>query len=443
MAFSDRLQHAWNAFMNKDPTAYSHQDFGYNYSSRPDRLYMTRGTEKTIINAIYNRLSLDASAIRIEHVRVNEDGNFVEKLDSELNERFQVSANTDQTGRAMFQDAYYSMFDEGSVVLVPVETDIDPRVSSTVKILQLRVGKVVQWHPKHVMVRVYNEFNGQLQDITLPKEKVSIVENPFYAVMNQHNSTLQRLKRKLTLLDIVDEQAGSGKLDLIIQLPYSIKSDARRQQANDRRKDIEMQLTGSKYGIAYIDSTEHVTQLNRSLENNLLTQIKDLTETLYSQLGLTQEIMNGTADEKTMNNYYNRTIEPVLSAFVDEMNRKFLTKTARTQGQSIRFYRDPFKLVPTSELAELADKFTRNEIMTSNEFRQVIGMRPAKDPNADMLRNSNLSQPNTLNSVDVNGNPIANPMATEQPGADPMAVDGASPTSETDPEEVLLRALSN
>ena len=417
MKLTDRIQHAWDAFMNKDPTR-SYQDYGIGYSNRPDRLRLSRGNERTIITAIYNRLAIDASSISIQHVRLDDEGRFKEIIDSGFNDRLNLSANLDQTGREFMKDVYMSMFDEGAIAIVPVETDIDPTKSSSYDILQLRVGKIVQWYPKHVKVNIYNENDGKHHDIVMPKDKVYIVENPFYEVMNEPNSTLQRLKRKLTILDLVDEQSGSGKLDLIIQLPYSVKSELRRQQAEERLKNIEMQLTGSRYGIAYIDSTEHVTQLNRAVENNLLNQIKDLTETLYSQLGLTLEIMNGTANEETMNNYYNRTIEPIVSAPVDEMKRKFLTKTARTQGQSIKFYRDPFKLVPITQLAELADKFTRNEIMTSNEFRQIVGMKPANDPKADELRNSNISQ----QKENEGGVPVDNGQPAGQSSTDPMDV---------------------
>lgn len=393
MIFTDRLQHAWNAFMNKDPTP----NYGYGSSSgiSPTRIRLSRGNERSIITAVYNRLALDTAAIGIKHIRLDKDGRFMDVIDSGLNECLTVGANIDQTSRAFIQDVVMSMFDEGCVAIVPVDTTLNPKVTSSFDINTLRTGKIVNWYPKHVTVRVYNEETGNKEDVILPKTMVGIVENPFYAVMNAPNSTLQRLIRKLVLLDDIDEQSGSGKLDLIIQLPYTIKSQARKAQAEERRKDIEMQLAGSKYGIAYVDSTEHVTQLNRSLENNLMKQIEYLTNLLFSQLGLTQSIMDGTADEKTMLNYYDRTVEPIISAIADEMKRKFLTKTARTQGQSIKFFRDPFKLVPVSEIAEIADKFTRNEIASSNEIRQVIGWIPSKDPKADELRNSNISEPSS------------------------------------------------
>lgn len=393
MIFTDRLQHAWNAFMNKDPTP----NYGYGSSSgiSPTRIRLSRGNERSIITAVYNRLALDTAAIGIKHIRLDKDGRFMDVIDSGLNECLTVGANIDQTSRAFIQDVVMSMFDEGCVAIVPVDTTLNPRLTSSFDINTLRTGKIVNWYPKHIAVRVYNEETGNKEDVILPKTMVGIVENPFYAVMNAPNSTLQRLIRKLVLLDDIDEQSGAGKLDLIIQLPYTIKSQARKAQAEERRKDIEMQLAGSKYGIAYTDATEHVTQLNRSLENNLMKQIEYLTNLLFSQLGLTQSIMDGTADEKTMLNYYDRTIEPIISAIADEMKRKFLTKTARTQGQSIKFFRDPFKLVPVSEIAEIADKFTRNEIASSNEIRQVIGWIPSKDPKADELRNSNISEPSS------------------------------------------------
>lgn len=401
----DRLYHAYNAFMNKDPTM-SYQDIGMSYSHRPDRPRLTKGNERSIITSVYNRLSTDAAAISIEHVRLDKNDRYISAMDSGLNQCLTISANTDQTGRAFVQDIVMSMLDEGCIAIVPVETSINPAISDSYDIHSIRVGKIVQWHPSHVRVSLYNERTGQKEEITLPKKAVAIVENPFYAVMNEPNSTMQRLIRKLNLLDVIDEQSGAGKLDLIIQLPYIIKTEARRQQAENRRKDIEMQLAGSKYGIAYTDGTERITQLNRSVDNNLMKQIEYLTSMLYSQLGLTKEIMEGTADDKTMNNYYNRTIEPILSAIVDEMKRKFLTKTARSQRQSICFFRDPFKLVPVSELAEIADKFTRNEIMTSNEIRQIVGMKPAEDPGADELRNKNLSPSATEDHVNVDGEKI-------------------------------------
>lgn len=389
-SFSSRLKHAWNAFVNNDTTNH-YRDVGIGYSYRPDRPRLTRGNERSIVNSVYNRIALDASAMDIQHVRLDKNNRFLSVIDSGLNNCLTLDANIDQTSRAFMQDVVMSMFDEGSVALVPVDTTDDPTITGSYDIDSMRTGQILEWYPKHVKIRVYNENTGQKEDITIPKSTVSIVENPLYSVMNEPNSTMQRLIRKLNLLDVIDEQSGSGKLDLIIQLPYVIKTEARRQQAENRRKDIENQLSGSKYGIAYTDGTEHITQLNRSVGNNLMTQIEYLTSMLYSQLGITQSVLDGTANEETMLNYYNRTIEPILSAIVDEMKRKFLTKTARSQLQSISFFRNPFKLVPVNEIAEIADKFTRNEIMTSNEFRQIIGMKPSDDPKADELRNKNLS----------------------------------------------------
>ena len=390
---SSRLKHAWNAFVNnRDPTA-SYRDIGPGYSYRPDRPRLTRGNERSIITSVYNRIALDVAAIDIRHVKLDENDRFSEIIDSGLNNCLALDANIDQTGRAFIQDAVMSMLDEGCVALVPIETTFNPQQTGSFDINTIRTGKILDWYPKHVRVSVYNERSGKREEIVLPKDTIAIIENPLYAVMNEPNSTMQRLIRKLNLLDAIDEQSGSGKLDLIIQLPYVVKTEARRQQAEARRKDIEMQLAGSKYGIAYTDGTEKVTQLNRSVDNNLMKQIEYLTSMLYSQLGITQAVLEGTADEKTMLNYYSRTIEPIIAAIVDEMKRKFLTKTARTRRQSIVFFRDPFKLVPVDNIAEIADKFTRNEIMTSNEIRQKIGMKPSKDPKADKLINSNLNQP--------------------------------------------------
>lgn len=390
---SSRLKHAWNAFINnRDPTA-SYRDIGPGYSYRPDRPRLTRGNERSIITSVYNRIALDVAANDIRHVKLDEDDRFSEIIDSGLNNCLALDANIDQTGRAFIQDAVMSMLDEGCVALVPIETTFNPQRTGSFDINTIRTGKVLDWYPKHVRVSVYNERSGKREEIVLPKDTIAIIENPLYAVMNEPNSTMQRLIRKLNLLDTIDEQSGSGKLDLIIQLPYVVKTEARRQQAEARRKDIEMQLAGSKYGIAYTDGTEKITQLNRSVDNNLMKQIEYLTSMLYSQLGITQAVLEGTADEKTMLNYYSRTIEPIIAAIVDEMKRKFLTKTARTRHQSIVFFRDPFKLVPVDNIAEIADKFTRNEIMTSNEIRQKIGMKPSKDPKADKLINSNLNQP--------------------------------------------------
>ena len=398
MGFVDRIQRGWNAFRNRDPTQ-NFWDIGDSYYRRPDRPRFTRGNERSIVTSLYNRIALDASAITIQHVRLDKNGRFLSVIESDLNNCLTLNANIDQTGREFIQDAVMSMLDEGCVALVPVDTDIDPSITDSYKILSMRTGKIIEWYPAHVKVRIYNEFKGRKEDVILPKSTVAIVENPLYAVINEPNSTMQRLIRKLSLLDVTDEQTASGKLDLIIQLPYVIKTEARRQQAENRRKDIEMQLSGSKYGIAYTDGTEHITQLNRSVENNLMKQIEYLTNMVYSQIGMTQSILDGTADEKTMLNYYSRIIEPIISAIVDEMKRKFLTKTARSQLQSILFFRDPFKLVPVNDIAEIADKFTRNEIMTSNEIRQIVGMKPSDDPKADQLINSNISQPQSEQST--------------------------------------------
>lgn len=387
-----RLKHAWNAFLSREPTSY-YQGLGRGYSYRPDRPRLTRGNERSIVTSVLNRIALDAAAINIQHVKLDENGRFLSAVNSGLNNCLTLEANMDQTARAFVHDVVMSMMDEGCVAMVPVDTTLNPEVTGAYDIVTMRVGQILEWYPQHVKLRVYNDRRGEKEDIVLPKSTVGIVENPLYAVMNEPNSTLQRLIRKLNLLDAVDEQAGSGKLDLIIQLPYVIKTDAMRAQAERRRQDIENQLSGSKYGIAYTDGTEHIVQLNRAVENNLMTQIEYLTSMLYSQLGITKGVMDGSADEQTMLNYYNRTIEPILAAVVDEMKRKFLTKTARSQLQSISFFRDPFKLVPVGELSEIADKFTRNEIMSSNEIRQIIGMKPSKDPKADELRNKNLSQP--------------------------------------------------
>lgn len=392
MEFSigSRLKHAVNAFMNRDPTPY--YGYGVGYSYRPDRPRLTRGNERSIVTSVFNRIALDAASMNISHCKLDDDDRFMEIIPSGLNNCLTCEANLDQTSRAFMQDAVISMFDEGAVALVPVDTDLDPKTTGSFDVLTMRTGKILEWYPKHVKVRVYNENTGNREDVVLSKKSVGIVENPFFAVVNEPNSTLQRLMNKLRLLDVTDEQTASGKLDLIIQLPYIIKSEARRQQAEQRRKDIESQLAGSKYGIAYTDGTEKITQLNRSLENNLMKQVEYLTNLLFSQLNITQAILDGTADDKTMLNYYSRTIEPIVAAIVDEMNRKFLTKTARTRKQKILFFRDPFKLVPVNDIAEIADKVTRNEIMTSNEIRQKIGLKPSADPKADELRNSNISQ---------------------------------------------------
>ena len=396
MKFTDRIKHGWNAFLNRDPT-YNYRDLGGpSYGYRPDRMRFTRGNERSIVTSVYNRIALDAASIDIMHVQLDKDDRFESVRYSALNECLTRNANIDQTGRAFIQDVVMSMLDEGCVAIVPVDTTFNPDITNSYDINTMRTAKIVEWYPAHVKVNLYNDRTGRKEDLILPKKTVAIIENPLYAVINEPNSTMQRLIRKLNLLDVIDEQSGSGKLDLIIQLPYVIKTDARRQQAEQRRKDIEMQLSGSKYGIAYTDGTERITQLNRSVDNNLMKQIEYLTSMLYSQLGITQAILDGSADDKTMLNYYNRTIEPIVSAIVDEIQRKFLTKTAITQKQAIAYFRDPFRLVPVNEIAEIADKFTRNEIMTSNEIRQIVGMKPSKDPNADELRNKNLSQSNEM-----------------------------------------------
>lgn len=401
---STRLAHAWNAFTSRDPTQYIIT--GPGYSSRPDRPRLSRGNEKSIATSIFNRIALDVSSVSIKHCRLDKNGRYVEDIDSGLNNCLTLEANKDQTGRAFIQDAVLSMLDEGCVALVPVETTIDPKNSNSYQIDSMRTGKITEWYPDMVRVRLYNDRTGEKEEILLPKSQVAIIENPLYAVVNEYNSTMQRLIRKLSLLDVTDEQTASGKLDLIIQLPYVIKTETRREQAERRRKDIIEQLAGSQYGIAYTDGTEKITQLNRSLENNLLKQVEYLTNMVYSQLGITQSVLDGTADEKTMLNYTNRTVEPIISAIVDELKRKFLTKTARSQLQSIAYFRDPFRLVPVNDIAEIADKFTRNEIMTSNEIRQIVGMQPSKDPKADELVNSNISQakqdiPQTSNATEV------------------------------------------
>lgn len=391
MQLRDRLRHAWNVFKNKDPTENYYVNLGPGYGARPDRMRFSRGNERSIVTSVYNRIAMDVAAVDILHVKTDEDGRFIDTVDSHLNNCLTLEANIDQTGRAFRQDVVQSMLDEGCVAIVPVDTDDEPEESGNFKIYTMRTGQIRDWYPEHVRVNVYNQAEGQRQEVIMPKAAVSIIENPLFAVVNEPNSTMQRLIRKLNLLDAIDEQASSGKLDLIIQLPYIIKTEARREQAEKRRQDIERQLSDGKYGIAYTDGTERITQLNRPVENNLMKQIEYLTSMLYSQLGITQSILDGSADEKTMLNYYNRTIEPILAAITDEMRRKFLTKTARSQRQTIMFFRDPFKLVPVSDIAEIADKFTRNEIMTGNEIRQKIGMKPSSDPGADELRNKNLS----------------------------------------------------
>lgn len=393
ISIGSRIKNAWNAFRNKNEITNYRARTDNGYYTRPDRVRLTGGRERSILTAVLNRIAMDVAAIDVVHCKIDENGRFVNKVDSHLNDCLSTESNLDQTPRAFMQDAVMSMFDEGSVALVPVDTTVNPDNSGSFDVLTMRTGKVIEWYPNDVKVRVYNENRGRREDILINKRNVCLIENPLYAVMNEPNSTLQRLIRKLTLLDAVDEITSSGKLDLIIQLPYVIKSEARRKQADERMAEIERQLNGTKYGIAYADGTEKIIQLNRPVENQLMKQVEYLTSMLYSQLGITQAIMDGTADEKAMLNYYNRTIEPILSAITDEMKRKFLTKTARTQGQSIEYFRDPFKLVPVDQIAEIADKFTRNEIMTANEIRSIVGYKPSKDPKADQLVNSNIRQP--------------------------------------------------
>lgn len=394
-----RLKHAYNAFTNRDPTG-SYISIGPGYSSRPDRPRMSHGNEKSIVTSIVNRIALDVASVEIRHCRLDDDGRYIEEINSGLNKCLKLEANIDQTSRAFIQDLVISAFDEGAVAIVPVDTTLNPEVTDSWDVQSMRVGKILEWYPEKVLIRVYNDRTGEKEDILLPKKQVGIFENPLYAVFNEPNSTMKRLVRKLSLLDVTDERTASGKLDLIIQLPYVVKTQTRREQAENRRKDLEDQLAGSKYGVAYIDGTERVTQLNRSVENNLMKQIEYLTNMLYSQLGITQSVLDGTADEKTMLNYTNRTVEVFVSAIADEMKRKFLSKTAISQGQSIEYFRDPFRLVPIDNIAEIADKLTRNEIMTSNEIRQKIGMKPSKDPKADELRNSNISQSKEEMKVD-------------------------------------------
>lgn len=386
-----RLKRAFNAFMNRDPTR-RYFDYGPGYSVRPDRPRSIWGNERSIITSIYTRIATDVSAVDIVHCRVDTEGRYKEDVASGLNNCLSLEANIDQTGQAFMQDVAKSMLDEGVVAIVPIDTDVDPSNTEGFSIETMRTGKIIEWYPRHVKVRVYNDRTGLKEDIILPKSKVGIVENPFYEVMNAPSSTLQRLIRKLSLLDVTDERTASGKLDLIIQLPYTVKTPTKKALAEDRLRSIETQLAGSAYGIAYIDSTEHVTQLNRSLENNLLKQVEYLTNMLFSQLGITQSILDGTANESTMLNYYRRTVNVIVSAIVNEIKRKFLSKTARTQGQTIMAFRGPFELATVSDIANVADIFSRNEIMTSNEIRQGMGMKPSSDPKADRLENSNINQ---------------------------------------------------
>jgi hypothetical protein len=400
MGLKDRLQHAWNAFTNRDPTENYKYTGGYSSSYRPDRPRLSRGNERSIATSVFNRISMDVAAINISHCKVDENGRFLSYVNSDLNNCITLEANKDQTGRAFIQDVVLSLLDEGCIAIVPVDTNIDPNDSASVDIETMRVGKIKEWYPDHVLVELYNDKTGLNEDVKLAKSTIGIIENPLYAVINEPNSTLQRLIRKLVLLDSVDNQSSSGKLDMVIQLPYVIKTDARRREAEKRKKDLEDQLSGSKYGIGYIDGTEKITQLNRPVENNLMSQIEYLTSMLYSQLGITTSVLDGTADEKTMLNYYNRTVEPILAAICDEMKRKFLSKTARTQGHSIEYFRDPFRMLTLDNLAEIADKFIRNQVASSNEIRGAIGMQPSTDPKADQLQNPNMPQP------DSNNNPI-------------------------------------
>ena len=405
LTLTSRLKKAWNAFTNnRDPTLVNaqYQNVGMGYVHRPDRVRFTRGNERSIVTSVYNRIALDVAAIGIKHCRVDGNGRYIEDVKSGLNDCLTVEANIDQTGRSFIQDVVMSMFDEGAVAIVPVDTSVDPRKTNSFDILSMRTGKILEWYPAHVKVQVYNDRTGRKEDLVLPKRSVAIIENPLFAVINEPNSTMQRLVRKLNILDAIDEQSGSGKLDLIIQLPYVIKSEARQQQAEKRRKDIEDQLKGP-YGIAYTDGTEKITQLNRPVENNLMKQIEYLMNQLYSQIGMTPSVLDGTANEQEMLNYNNRTIEPIISAITDAMKRVFLTKTARTQGQTIMFFREPFKLVPVNQIAEIADKFTRNTILTSNEIRQIVGFKPSDDPKADELRNANLNHPEDANPVTPTG----------------------------------------
>lgn len=427
--FSDRIKHAWNAFMNKDPTVEAYTDIGPGFGMKPDRLYIRPVSEKSIINTIINRFAVDCASINMKHVRLDEQGRYLETIDSKFNNCLTVEANIDQTGRALLEDIVASMLDEGVIAVVPTDTTANPKYTSSYDILEMRVGRIIQWYPEYVQVRLYNESTGQRQDVTLPKNQVAIIENPFYQIMNSPNSTMQRLRRKLALLDTVDEQNASKKLNMIIQLPYSVKNETRRKEAEKRRADMEKQLAESKYGVAYMDGTEKVTQINRALDTGLQEQVEYLTNLLLTQLGVTLEILNGTANSDAMTNYYNRIIEPIMTAISEEFVRKFLTPTARTQRQSVQFFRDPFKLVPVDKMADLADKFTRNEILTSNEVRQIVGMLPSQDPSADELRNKNISASDEEQHLDINGNPIGGMPEGEGGLAQPMP-EGGEPMEE-------------
>lgn len=440
MGLMERIQHGWNAFLSKDP-ATTKLNYGTGYGTRPDRVRLTRGNERSIVNAVYNRIALDVMDTNFKHCRLDENGRYISDIDSGLSNCLNLEANIDQTGRAFIQDIVMSMLDEGAVAVVPIETNLDPRKNGGYNIISMRTAKIIEWMPKHVKLRVYNEESGKKEEIIVPKTMCAIIENPMYSVINEPNSTMQRLMRKLSLLDVTDEQTASGKLDLIIQLPYVIKTDARREQAEIRRKDIESQLSGSKYGIAYTDGTEKITQLNRSLENNLMKQVEYLTNLLFSQIGMTQAVLDGTADEQTLTNYYTRTVNPIIDAITHEFRRKFLTKTARSQGQTIMAFRDVFKLMPVNKLAEMADKFTRNEIMTSNEIRQIVGLKPSQDPKADMLLNSNLNHEEGALNGEVpidpeTGEPMEQPPMQEAP-QEAMPQEGAYPEEQYSGEEQL------
>lgn len=437
MAALGKLRHAWNAFLNQAPSdPIRSAGYGISYGGRPDRMRLNTSNERSIISSIYTRLGIDVASTEVRHVRLDENDRFLEEIDSGLNNCLTVEANLDQAATAFRQDIAMTLFDNGVACIVPVDTSLNPATSTGFDIKTLRVGTIVEWYPKHVRVSLYNEKTGRREELVLEKTFVAIIENPLYAVMNEPNSTLQRLIRKVNILDAIDEQSGSGKLDIIIQLPYVIKSESRKQQAEQRRQDIEFQLKGSKYGIAYTDGTEKITQLNRPAENNLLGQIEFLTKMLYSQLGLTEQVMDGTADEKAMLNYHNRTVAPLLTAIVEGMRRSFLTKTARSQKQSIVFFRDPFKLVPINDIAEIADKFTRNEILSSNEVRGIIGFRPSKDAKADQLVNSNMPQ------ADTGIVPEAAPVADAE--ADPSVTsDGAPPATDDEVSTIMNDAFDS
>ncbi len=440
LTLSSRLKNAWNVFLNRDPTAYT-KYHGPVSTYRPDRIQLTRRTERTIITSIFNRIALDCASIEMRHIKVDEDERYIKTIKSSLNYCLMDEANIDQTGRLFRQDLVMSMLNEGHVVILPVETDSNPDDTGSYNIKSMRAGKVVSWYPRHVKVEAYNDITGRKEEIIVTKESVGIVENPLWEVINEPNSTLQRLVKKLSLLDRVDEDSNSGKLDLIIQLPYVVKTETRRKQAEERRQMIEDQLANSKYGIAYTDGTERIVQLNRAVENNLMDQIEYLTSMLYSQLGITKEILDGTANEQTMVNYYNRTIEPILSAFADEMKRKFLTKTARSQGQSISFFRDPFRLAPIEKIAEISDKMIRGEIMSPNELRQKIGMKPSEDPNADALRNRNLNQQGTADAGIQNGETTANSGDPDVAAADDQIINDLLNSLESQIDEIVGEAI--